>query len=167
MLKKIGLIALIVVAGAAVSQAEEKDVMKEIDAIRGALPKLAIPMVEVGQRFQNMYYAAEAGNWALAAYQSKHMNDAMNPVKVTRPQKYAVWQTFYKESFAPLNDAVKAMDFKRFDAEYRGMIKKCDACHEGMGYGYIKVRQLSKQAEPGIDYHVKSRAADCVTCWEK
>jgi len=28
----------------------------------------AIPMREVGDRFQNMYYAAQGGNWALALH---------------------------------------------------------------------------------------------------
>src|SRR5436305_3015203 len=43
-----------------------KDLQKQIDDVRGALPKFAIPMREVGDRFQNMYFAAEHGNWALA-----------------------------------------------------------------------------------------------------
>ncbi len=167
MIRNTILILVLILCNATFSLAEDKDVMKEIDAIKGALPKLAIPMVEVGQRFQNMYYAAEAGNWALAAYQSKHMNDAMNPVKVTRPQKYVVWENFYKKTFIPVNNAVKAQDFKVFDREYKAMIKSCDACHVGMGYGYIRVKHHKMQTEPGIDYTVKSKATDCVTCWEK
>lgn len=160
-------LTMLVVAAASLSHAEDKDVMKEIDAIKGALPRLAIPMVEVGQRFQNMYYAAEAGNWALAAYESKHMNDAMNPVKVTRPQKYAVWENFYKKTYLPVSAAIRTQDFKALDREFRGIIKHCNACHDGMGYGYIKVKQIKMQTEPCIDYTIKSNAKDCVTCWEK
>src|SRR4051794_39888141 len=41
---------------------------KQIDQVKSVLPKFAIPMREVGDRFQNMYFAAKDGNWALAAY---------------------------------------------------------------------------------------------------
>ena len=35
------------------------DMQKQLDDIKGALPKFAIPMREVGDRFQNMYFAAD------------------------------------------------------------------------------------------------------------
>jgi hypothetical protein len=37
-----------------------KDVQSQLDALKAALPKFAIPMREVGDRFQNMYFAARA-----------------------------------------------------------------------------------------------------------
>jgi hypothetical protein len=37
---------------------------KQIEAIKGVLPKFAIPMREVGDRFQNMYFAANAATGA-------------------------------------------------------------------------------------------------------
>ena len=51
----------------------QADTQKQIDELKGALPKFAIPMREVGDRFQNIYFAAKGGNWALAAYMSKYM----------------------------------------------------------------------------------------------
>ena len=81
------------------------DIQKQVDDIRGALPKFAVPMREVGDRFQDMYFAAKEGNWALAAYMSKYMNGAMNPAKVTKPAEYETWKTFYAETFDPVNKA--------------------------------------------------------------
>jgi hypothetical protein len=40
------------------------------------LPKFAIPMREVGDRYQNIYFAAMDGNWGLAFYMSKYINGA-------------------------------------------------------------------------------------------
>ena len=60
-----------------------QDTQNQINELKSALPKFAIPMREVGDRFQNMYFAAKNGNWALAAYMSKYMNGAMNPARVT------------------------------------------------------------------------------------
>jgi hypothetical protein len=71
------------------------DAQKQIDDIKSVLPKFAIPMREVGDRFQNMYYAAKGGNWGLAFYMSKYMNNATNPAQLTKPKEYPDWKTFY------------------------------------------------------------------------
>jgi hypothetical protein len=142
------------------SAQEAKDVQKQIDEVRSALPKFAIPMREVGDRFQNMYFAAKGGNWALAAYMSKYMNGSMNPASVTKPAEYKVWKSFYDETFAPVNKAIQAKDWKAFDAAYMAVIKDCNTCHEGMGYSFIKLVKLTAPADQGINYTVKSEPGD-------
>jgi hypothetical protein len=154
-------LALALGAGSTLVNAQDgKDVQKQVDEIRGALPKFAIPMREVGDRFQNMYFAAKGGNWALAAYMSKYMNGAMNPASVTKPAEYKVWKGFYDDTFAGVNKAIQAKDFKAFETAYTAVIKDCNSCHEGMGYGFIKLVKLSAPADAGINYTVKSEPGD-------
>ena len=150
--------AVALCAGAAF--ADDAAMQKQIDEVRGALPKFAIPMREVGDRFQNMYFAAKDGNWALAAYMSKYMNGAMNPAIVTKPAEYKVWKSFYDDTFTPVNKAIMAKDLKAFDTAYLGVVKDCNNCHQGMGYGFIKVVKLKSPADNGIDYTVKSEPGD-------
>lgn len=152
--------SLLLVASMAVNGQEAKDVQKQIDELRSALPKFAIPMREVGDRFQNMYFAAKGGNWALAAYMSKYMNGSMNPASVTKPAEYKVWKGFYEETFAPVNKAIQAKDMKAFETTYNAVISNCNSCHEGMGYGFIKVVKLSAPADSGINYTIKSEPGD-------
>lgn len=140
--------------------AEGDDLQKQVDAIKGALPKFAIPMREVGDRFQNMYFAAKGGNWGLAAYMSKYMNGAMKPAMVTKPAEYESWKSFFTDTFAPVNKAISAEDFKAFEKEYTAVIDSCNGCHSGMGYGFIKVKKLKAPADMGIDYSLKSKATD-------
>lgn len=136
------------------------DMQKEIDSIKGVLPKFAIPMREVGDRFQNMYFAAKEGNWALASYMSKYMNGAMKPASVTKPTEYEAWKNFYTQTFDPVNKAIAAEDFKEFSKQYTAVIKSCNDCHKGMGYGFIEVIKARKAADRGINYDLKSKAAD-------
>jgi len=143
-----------------VNAQEAKDYQKQIDELKSALPKFAIPMREVGDRFQNTYFAAKGGNWALAAYMSKYMNGSMNPASVTKPAEYKVWKNFYDDTFASVNKAIQAKDFKAFDSAYTAVIKDCNTCHEGMGYGFIKVVKLSAPADNGINYTIKSEPGD-------
>ena len=86
---------------------------KQIIEIRSVLPKFAIPMREVGDRFQNMYFAAKGGNWALAAYMSKYMNGSMGPASVTKPDEYKTWKNFYDNTFAPVTKAIQARISRR------------------------------------------------------
>lgn len=109
-------------------------------------------MREVGDRFQNMYFAVKGGNWALAAYMSKYMDKAMNPAKVTKPEEYKMWRQFVDETFASVNKAIQAKDKKAFESAYTAVIKDCNSCHEGMGYGFIQVAKLHQPADAGIQY---------------
>jgi hypothetical protein len=132
----------------------------DLNDVVNALPKFAIPMREVGDRFQNMYFAAKGGNWGLAAYMAKYMNAAMNPAKVTKPDEYPMWKTFYEETFAPVNKAIAAKDFKAFDKEYTAAMASCNQCHAAMGYGFIKIVKQKRPADAEIDYTVASTAED-------
>jgi hypothetical protein len=132
----------------------------ELNDVINVLPKFAIPMREVGDRFQNMYFAAKGGNWALAYYMSKYMNGAMNPAQITKPQEYPLWKSFYTETFDPVNKAIFAKDFPTFEKAYMGMIGKCNECHAAMGYGFIKVVKLKAPADNGVTYTGASKAED-------
>jgi hypothetical protein len=132
----------------------------DLNDVISVLPKFAIPMREVGDRYQNMYFAAKGGNWGLAFYMSKYMNGAMNPARITKPDEYGMWKSFYEESFAPVNKAIVAKDFAAFDKAYTSVMNSCNQCHAGMGYGFIKVVKQKSPADVGIDYKVPSKAED-------
>ena len=138
----------------------DADTQAQLNAIKAAIPKFAIPMREVGDRFQDMYFAAKGGNWALAAYMSKYMNNAMNPARLTKPEEYKEWQSFYETDFAKVNKAIQAKDFKAFETEYGEAIKVCNQCHQMMEYGFIRVVKQPNPSDIGIDYTKKSEPGD-------
>jgi hypothetical protein len=146
--------------GSGMTMGAEPETQKQIDDLKAAIPKFAIPMREVGDRFQDMGFAVKGGNWALAAYMSKYMNGAMNPARLTKPDEYKVWQSFYENTFAATNKAILAKDAKAFDAAYTAVINDCNGCHAAMGYGFIKVVKQAAPSDQGIDYKVKSEPGD-------
>lgn len=150
---------IFLLGGTAVAPAAD-DLRKQVDEIRGVLPKFAAPMREVGGRFQDMYFAAKGGNWGLAAYMAKYMDKAVNPASVTKPEAYEIWKTFFEETCKPLNRAIAARDFKAFDKEYVKLLDACNDCHAAMGYGFIKVVKPEKPSSGNLDFSVKSQAAD-------
>ena len=158
--RKAVLAGAILAIGSSVALAADPDTQKQLDALKAAIPKFAVPMREVGDRYQNMYFAAKGGNWALAAYMSKYMNGAMNPAKLTKPDEYKMWQGFYEGAFSSVDKAIQAKDLKAFNAAYTEVATSCNGCHQAMGYGFIKVVKLKAPADNGIDYSVKSQPGD-------
>jgi hypothetical protein len=151
-------LVLAALAGLIPSGAQE--VQAQLDAIKGVLPKFAIPMREVGDRFQDMYFAAKGGNWGLAAYMSKYMDGAMKPASLTKVEEYAAWRSYYDETFVPVNKAVAAQNFKAFSVAYDNAIQACNACHEGMGYKFIVITKQKAPSNQGMNYRVPSKATD-------
>lgn len=164
MLKKcvhvLAVAGLIVIGSSIGVNAAGEEMQQQVDAIKGALPKFAIPMREVGDRFQNIAFAAEGGNWGLAAYMGKYMNGAMNPAKVTKPNEYADWKSFYEDDFAKVTAAIASENLDTFKKEFNSVISSCNDCHVAMGYGFIKVVKLAAPADQGIEYNMASKAAD-------
>jgi hypothetical protein len=149
------------VPGATPSFAQDAgNLQKQIDDVKSVLPKFAVPMREVGDRFQNMYFAAKGGNWALAAYMSKYMNGAMAPARVTKPNEYPAWKSFYEQTFAPVNKAILAKDWNAFDKAYSTAISDCNGCHASTGYKFIEVIKLSAPPDSGMDYQLRSEPGD-------
>ena len=151
---------VLVALGSNAAMAADAETQAQIDAIKAAIPKFAIPMREVGDRFQDMYSAAKGGNWALAAYMSKYMNGAMNPAILTKPTEYKEWKSFYETDFAAVNKAIQAKDWKAFDTEYTDVMKVCNQCHQSMEYGFIRVVKQAGPSDIGIDYTKKSEPGD-------
>jgi len=154
----IALSSLLLVIGSTFSYGAEKVLQKEINEIKGVLPKFAAPMREVGARFQNMYFAAHGGNWGLAGYMSKHIKDTMDPAKVTEAEIYGDWKVFYETMFGPINKAIMAQDIRAFEREYDETINSCNLCHEATKNGFIKVIKLREPSDKGIDYLLKTKA---------
>jgi hypothetical protein len=154
----ITLSSLLLVIGGTFSYGAENVLQKEIDEIKAVLPKFSAPMREVSDRFQDMYYAAHGGNWGLAGYMSKHIQDAMHPAKVTELKIYEDWKAFYDTMFGPINKAIMAQDPKAFEREYNETIESCNLCHEATRNAFIKVIKLRDPVDKGIDYLLKTKA---------
>ncbi|WP_425804962.1 hypothetical protein ACHOLT_00505 [Desulfitobacterium sp. Sab5] len=147
-------------APAAPAAAGTDDLKKQVEDIKGALPKFAIPMREVGDRFDDMYFAAKGGNWALASYMSKYMDKAMTPAKITKPAEYPAWTSFYTGTFDPVNKAIAAKDFAAFDKAYTSAIESCNGCHSSMGYKFVKIPKPQAPVDTHLDYSLKSEPGD-------
>ncbi len=111
-------------------------------------PGLGTVMIEYANRFTNAYYAAKGGNWDLASYMVKEMGEIQEVGETTRPARADALKAFEKSYFDKLNEAIKAKDFKKFEADFKNTVQGCNGCHAGQGFPYIKYQLPRAPASP-------------------
>jgi hypothetical protein len=101
-------------------------------------PGLGTVMIEYSNRYTNAYYAAKGGNWDLASYRIKEAREIQEVGETTRPERAQALKGFEKNYLDSLDEAIKAKDFKKFDAAFKLGMQGCNTCHTGQGFPYIK-----------------------------
>ena len=103
-------------------------------------PGMARLMVEYAERFWTMYYAAKAGNWALATYMHSEMAKLGKVVPVVRPKYAEGMVEFERTCMDPLLAAITATDWSAFDAAYGRAIEGSDTFHDRFAKPFIRFR---------------------------
>jgi hypothetical protein len=57
-------------------------------------------------------------------------------------------KNFEKNYLDPVNEAIKAKDFKKFDKAFKDGIQGCNTCHAGQGFPFIKYELPKAPASP-------------------
>lgn len=111
-----------------------------VDEIGDLLPGTSRLMDELGRRYWTLYYAAKAGNWALARYMEHESEKLLAILARVRP-KYAVdLDAFTKDSLGPLAAAIETKDWTAFDAAFRRSVGSSDVYHAKYNKGFIRFR---------------------------
>ena len=100
-------------------------------------PGLGTVMMEYANRFWSMYYAANSGNWDLAAYQMKEALEIQEVGETTRPARAPMLKAFESSFLDPLNNTINAKNFSAFQTAYNNTVGGCNGCHAASGFPYI------------------------------
>jgi hypothetical protein len=121
---------------------------KKFDTLASIQPGLGTVMIEYSNRMGNMYYAAKAKNWGMAAYQLKEAVEIQEVGETTRPGRASLLKAFENKSLKPLARDIGNQDFGAFQNDFSAMVTSCNACHKGAGYGYIAYELPSQPLTP-------------------
>lgn len=110
---------------------------KKLDTLASIQPGLGTVMIEYSTRVSNMYYAAKAKNWGMAAYQLKEAVEIQEVGETTRPNRVGLLKGFENNSLKPLARDIVNQDFPTLQNDFNTMVTSCNGCHIGTGYGYI------------------------------
>lgn len=138
-------LALVVAAAGAYADSAwlKGNTEQQLKTLAEIQPGLGTVMIEYSTRYTNAYFAAKGGNWDLAAYEIKEAREIQEVGETTRPARAEALKGFEKSYLDPLDEAIKAKDFKKFDKAFKDGIQGCNTCHVGQGFPYIKY-QLPK-----------------------
>ena len=160
--RSVCLVAVIFIFNAISTAAEaDDDIFKgpvdaRLDALAKIQPGLGTVMVEYGNRFVDVFFAAKGGNWGLAQYQLKEMREIQEVGEVTRPQKAPLLTSFEEGYLEPLEKAILAQEWSKFNGLYRDAIDGCNSCHVGTDHGFIRFKLPARPTENYIDFTLKS-----------
>ena len=108
-----------------------------LDELARQQPGMDRLMAEVGPRVHRMYYAAQAGNWPLAAYFCKSVVKQLKLCVESRPKYDPDMSAYLRDDYAPVTAAIKAEDAVAFEAAYNHMVRRANELHGVFGKPYI------------------------------
>ncbi len=108
-----------------------------IDQLAELQPGLGTFMRDVSDRFWILYYAAQGGNWDLAAYQLRGLRSLWKKMKMTRPKYTGMLDDYAQKIFDPLEARIVARNFPEFDKLYRQGIDLANKMHGASNHGEI------------------------------
>jgi len=108
-----------------------------LDELARQQPGMDRLMAEVGPRVHRMYFAAQAGNWQLAAYFCKSVVKQLRLSVESRPKYDPEMTAYLRDDYAPVSDAIRAEDAAAFDTAYARMVDRANELHGVFGKPYI------------------------------
>lgn len=115
-------------------------------------PGLGTVMIEYGTRFNNAWFAADAGNWDMVVYQLNEMTEIQEVGEKTRPARAEALKKFEDENVKALIAAAQSKDKAGFTDAYDKAISGCNKCHgeqkdaQGKDFRWIRIQRPSGPA---------------------
>jgi hypothetical protein len=122
----VGIFAYFIADNRANSKLNSNDQSLELWKIQ---PGLGTVMIEYAERFNNLWWAADGGNWDMATYQLNEMTEIQEVGETTRPARADALKKFEHDNLEPLMAAAKAKDHNAFVDAYDKAISGCNRCH--------------------------------------
>lgn len=125
-----------------------EELRKELEHIKSLLPGQAHAMHDVSYRFENLWFAVQHENWALAdfylAETRSHLKWAVRIIPVRSRTAGDVDLGGILESidttlFAAVKEAIDRRDVAQFRDSYRESIEGCYACHKAVEKPYLRL----------------------------
>lgn len=115
------------------------------ETTRSLEPSLGDTMTRVQGLFADLYYAADAKNWALASYHLHELEETFERVPVVKPEENGVQlkplvDIVLGTTIPELEKTVEEKDLGSFLNRYMATISTCNACHVQTGHAYLVVQ---------------------------
>jgi len=63
------------------------NIEEKVNQMTKVIPSASNIMIQMGERYKNLYWAAKMGKWEFANYQVEEMQELIKTLQITRPKK--------------------------------------------------------------------------------
>lgn len=104
-------------------------------------------MVEVGYRYNELFFAGTNKNWELASYHLKKIKYSIELGTERRPKRLKSSKMIFPV-LKSLNESVISKNQDEFQRNYKILTKTCNACHQAEGVSYFRVKEPTHHLSP-------------------
>lgn len=104
-------------------------------------------MMEVGYRYNELYWAGEDENWELAKYHLEKIEHSIKLGTERRPKRKENAQVIFP-ILSELNSHASSKNKKLFRENFKVLSKTCNACHHAENVSYFNVEMPSIRLSP-------------------
>ena len=122
----------------------------ELSDLGHLLPGMAVILRLVGERIWKCYYAAQAHNRKLAAFQLKEAVNLMQKGAILRPKYDEDMDSFISGVVASLQASIESEDWDGFETTFNSMVDQANAYHEKYDKSFLRW-QLPSTPPPDLD----------------
>jgi hypothetical protein len=94
-------------------------------------------MAEMGERYQNLYWAAKQEKWDFAHYQLEEMEALARIVSRARPNRAETASVFLDKAIEPVEHALSDKDWGKFEKAFSVLRAECMACHAKNDHSFV------------------------------
>ncbi len=144
-------VTAIPVADAAQDWRNTASTAKKVDKLIAVMPFTGNIMIEMGERYKNLYWAAKLGQWEFAGYQAEEMEELIDKLKITRPELAKTANEFLKNSYPHVSQVVRLRDWEKFSVMFDELRNECMACHSKNEHGFIALPIPKRASSPVLN----------------
>ena len=133
------------------ADAEIAALKKEIEALKKSAyhPELGEQMLTLQIRHARLWFAGQAQNWTLAAFELQEIKEAFDAVveqnpehAIFQPQRLAdILPAMTKASIMALRDAIDHGSKAEFEKTFDGLSAACTGCHKVAGNDFLVIQR--------------------------
>jgi hypothetical protein len=117
-------------------------------AVAKHLRGLDVAMVEIGYRYQELYWGGIDGNWEYADYQLTKMKLTLKNALERRPKRRASAEELFFSPLTEMSREVSAKEHDGFEKAFAGLTEACNACHVAEDVASFRVAAPSDRPSP-------------------
>ncbi len=118
----------------------------KVERLVKVMPGASNLMLQLGDRYRNLYWAAKQDQWEFAEYQAEEMKDLVETLQITRPKRAATAQEFLDASYPAIIEAAGSGDRSRFGKAFADLRAACMDCHVKNDHAFIVLPKAPRSA---------------------